>query len=105
MFIALDSDRYPMKTYGDFAFRVYGHWAQHFVNVLQSLQFFLNVGLIILSSGQSISQLSKEKLCFAICLLVFTIAGFLVGQIRTLARFGWLANLAVWMNIFVLVAT
>ena len=105
MFLDLDSDRYPMKTYGDFAFRIYGNWARYIVNILQSLQFFLNVGLLILSNGQSISQLSKEKLCFAICLLVITIAGFIVGQIRTLAKFGWLANMAVWMNIFIIIAT
>ncbi|KAI9694370.1 MAG: hypothetical protein M1820_008970 [Bogoriella megaspora] len=105
MFLGLDSDRYPLKNYGDLAFRVYGQWARYFVNFLQSLQFFLNVGLLILSNGQSISQMSKENLCFAICLLVFTIAGFIVGQIRTLAKFGWLANLAVWMNIFIIIAT
>ncbi|KAI9683299.1 MAG: hypothetical protein M1822_006164 [Bathelium mastoideum] len=105
MFLALDSDRYPMKNYGDIAFRIFGQWARYFVNILQSLQFFLNVGLLILSNGQSISQLSKGNLCFVICLLVFMIAGFIVGQIRTLARFGWLANISVWMNIFIIVAT
>lgn len=94
-----------MKNYGDIAFRIYGQWARYFVNVLQSLQFFLNVGLLILSNGQSISQLSKGNLCFVVCLLVFTIAGFIVGQIRTLARFGWLANISVWMNIFIIIAT
>ncbi|KAL9064071.1 MAG: hypothetical protein Q9157_007969 [Trypethelium eluteriae] len=105
MFLALDSDRYPMKNYGDIAFRIYGNWARYFVNVLQSLQFFLNVGLLILSNGQSISQLSKSHLCFIVCLLVFMIAGFIVGQIRTLAKFGWLANISVWMNIFIIIAT
>ena len=30
---------------------------------------------------------------------VFMIAGFIFGQIRTLQRLGWLANLAVWMNV------
>ena len=29
---------------------------------------------------------------------VFMIAGFIFGQIRTLQRLGWLANIAVWVR-------
>ena len=105
MYLQLDSDRYPLKGYGDIAFRVYGTWFRHTVNFLQSFQFFLNVSLIILSSGQSISQLSKNNLCFIICLMVCAIAGCLIGQIRTLQRLGWLASTAVFINLFVIFAT
>ena len=102
MFMHLDSDRYPLKTYGDIAFRVYGSWARYTVNVLQSLQLFLSVGLLALSSGQSISQLSSGKVCFVVCTLVFCIAGFTLGQIRTLRTFGWLANISIWINVVIL---
>ena len=105
MFLQLDSDRYPLKGFGDIGYRVYGSWARHICNVLQSFQFFLNVGLIIITSGQSISQMSKGKLCFVVCVLVSAIAGCIIGQIRTLARFGWLASLAVFMNLFVIFST
>lgn len=105
IFLQMDSDRYPMKDYGDFGFRIYGQWARHLINVLQSFQFFLNVGLIIITSGQSISQMSKGHLCFVVCVLVSAIAGCIIGQIRTLARFGWLASLAVFMNLFVIFST
>lgn len=103
-FLGLDSDRYPVKNYGDLAFRIYGNWARHICNILQSLQFFLNVTLLIVSNGQGIAQLSQPNtndtaLCFVACLIIFTVAGFLVGQIRTLQKFGYLANLAVWMNL------
>jgi len=102
MFLQLDSDRYPMKGYGDIAFRVYGRWFRHVVNILQSFQFFLNVALIIISSGQSISQMSKGKLCFIVCVVVCAIAGCIIGQIRTLQRFGWLASSAVFMNLLII---
>lgn len=105
IFIQMDSDRYPMKGFGDLGYRVYGPWARHICNILQSFQFFLNVGLIIITSGQSISQMSKGKLCFVVCVLVSAIAGCIIGQIRTLARFGWLASLAVFMNLFVIFST
>ncbi|KAI1610836.1 transmembrane amino acid transporter protein-domain-containing protein [Exophiala viscosa] len=105
MYLQLDSDRYPMKGYGDIAFRIYGAWFRHTCNALQSFQFFLNVALIVLTSGQSISQLSKGKLCFIACMAVCTIFGCLVGQIRTLQRFGWLASWAVFLNLFIIFAT
>jgi hypothetical protein len=105
MFIQMDSDRYPMKDFGDFGFRIFGPWARHICNILQSFQFFFNVALIIITSGQSISQMSKGNLCFIVCVLVSAIAGCIIGQIRTLARFGWLASLAVFMNLFVIFST
>ena len=105
IFLQIDSDRYPMKGYGDMAFRVYGTWFRHVVNVLQSFQFFLNVALIIISSGQSISQMSKGKLCFIVCVVVCAIAGCIIGQIRTLQRFGWLASSAVFMNLLIIFCT
>jgi len=102
MYLQLDSDRYPMKGYGDIAFRIYGTWFRHTCNILQSFQFFLNVMLIAISSGQSISQMSKEGLCFIVCILVCIIFGCLVGQIRTLQRFGWMASFAVFLNLLII---
>lgn len=107
LFMRLDSIKYPLTGYGDIAFRVYGRWARHTVNVLQSVQLFFNVGILILGKGQTIHQLSvgpqgNTGLCFIVCSLVFAIGGFLLGQVRSLARFGWLANFAVWLNIVLL---
>jgi hypothetical protein len=102
IFLALDSDRYPMKSYADPFFRIYGKWARHGVNLLQSLQLLLTVSALILGNGQSISQVSKGNLCFIACLVVFMAAGMILGQIRTLQRFGWLANFAVWLNLLIL---
>lgn len=91
-----------MKTFGDAFFRVWGKWARHFVNVCQAIQLLLTVSILILSNGQSISQVSKRNICFIVCLIIFMAAGMVVGQIRTLQRFGWLANFAVWINVLIL---
>ncbi|KAL1311506.1 hypothetical protein AAFC00_001629 [Neodothiora populina] len=109
-FLGLDSDKYPVKNYGDIAYRIYGSWARHVCNVLQSCQFFLNVCLLIISNGQGIAQLSQphsydKPLCFVACLVIFMAAGMIIGQIRTLARFSLLANAAVWMNVFIIIMT
>jgi hypothetical protein len=58
MFLMLDSNQYPMKTYGDFAFRIFGGFARHIVNILQSIQLVFNVGIIIIGNGQGIWQIN-----------------------------------------------
>jgi hypothetical protein len=66
------------------------------------------VAVLILSNGGGISQVSignnginGNGLCYIICLLIFTILGMFLGQIRTLQRFGWLANVSVWCTVTV----
>ncbi|KAL0943172.1 transmembrane amino acid transporter family protein [Colletotrichum truncatum] len=106
-FLGLDSDRYPLKGYGDLYFRVFGSWARHAINFAQGLQLLLFVAVLILGNGQSISQISKGSdggagICFVACLVIFMAAGFILGQIRTLQRFSWIANLAVWINLLII---
>ena len=79
MFLALDSDRYPLMSYGDMAFRLYGSITRHFVNVLQSIQLLFNVGIIVVVNGLSLEEIvsgsgSGEK-CFIILVFVWAVAG------------------------------
>ncbi|EXJ76257.1 uncharacterized protein A1O5_00765 [Cladophialophora psammophila CBS 110553] len=105
LFFHLDSHRHPIQSYGDLAYRIYGGWARHVANVLQSFQLFFSVGLLTLVQGQGISQLSTGSVCFAVCNLIFTVAGCIVGQIRTLQKFKWLATLSIWLNIAIMAIT
>ncbi|KAG1743824.1 transmembrane amino acid transporter protein-domain-containing protein [Suillus lakei] len=105
MFLKLDSDRYPVKSFGDLAHRIYGRWFRHVCNILQSIQLVFNVGIIILVNGQSLSQMAKFRLCFSVCNVVWTLAGMILGQIRTLQKFGNIANLAIWLNIITMIMT
>ena len=54
MFLQLDSTRYPVTNYSDIAFRVYGPVARYVVNVLQSVQLFCLLGVIIIGNGQGL---------------------------------------------------
>ncbi|KAJ4305796.1 hypothetical protein N0V90_001328 [Kalmusia sp. IMI 367209] len=110
MFIGLDSTRYPMRNYGDLAFRVFGNWARYLFNILQSFQFFLMVSLITESLGQSLAQMAAGKsgngfLCFTVAEAITAIIGLILGQIRTLQRLAWFSNVAVWLNVIVIVMT
>lgn len=40
VFLGLDSLHYPMSSFGDTYFRVYGSFWRHFINVFQALQMF-----------------------------------------------------------------
>ncbi|KAG2362953.1 hypothetical protein BDR07DRAFT_1484177 [Suillus spraguei] len=67
MFLKLDSERYPVRSFGDLGQRIYGSWFRHVCNILQSLQLVINVGIIILQNGQGLSQMAHFKLCFSVC--------------------------------------
>jgi len=103
--MGMDSYEFPLKSYGDMGYRLYGPWMRYLFNILQSIQLILNVGSIVVSNGLALSQAAKFNLCFAICCLVWALAGFFLGQIRTLQKFGWLANAAVWINIACMIIT
>ncbi|KAL7947139.1 transmembrane amino acid transporter domain-containing protein [Trichoderma barbatum] len=105
LFVQLDSDEHPLRGYSDLALRIYGPWFQHVCNVLQSFQFFLTVMVIMITNGQSISQLSQNKVCFIISVLISALAGCVMGQIRTLKNLGWVGSISVFLNLFVIFAT
>ncbi|KAL1969216.1 hypothetical protein VTN77DRAFT_470 [Rasamsonia byssochlamydoides] len=104
-FMGLDSYQFPLRNFGDIGFRLYGPWMRHLFNFLQSIQLILNVGLIVISNGEALSQATKFKLCFIVCCLIWALIGFVFGQVRTLQKFGWLANVAVWLNLICMFIT
>ena len=87
----------------------FGSWARHGTSLLQAIQLIINCGIICLSNGQSLSQMSvggqtgSPKLCFVICILIFALFGMILGQIRSLKGFGLIANASVWLNILIMV--
>ena len=105
IYLKLDSEKYPLKTYGDIVGRIYGPRVRYGVDFLQCLQLLCSVSVIILGNGQGLSQITKGKGCYTVLILVWSLAGMIIGQIRSLQRFGFLANLAIWMNVFVIIAT
>ncbi|KAF2723189.1 hypothetical protein K431DRAFT_302109 [Polychaeton citri CBS 116435] len=104
-FLGLDSYEFPVRNYGDLAFRLFGTIPRHVVNVLQSLALILILGQVTIQNGQALSLVSKFRLCYVVCPILFIVAGFFLGQIRTLRNFGIIANLAIWLNLLVIFIT
>ncbi|KAF3763460.1 hypothetical protein M406DRAFT_347157 [Cryphonectria parasitica EP155] len=105
IFLGLDSYQFPLRNFGDLGFRLYGGWARHILNVLQALALLLILGQVTIQNGQALSQVSKFRICYAVCPIIFVAAGFALGQVRTLRRFGLIANLAIWLNLLVIFIT
>ncbi|KAI1611793.1 transmembrane amino acid transporter protein-domain-containing protein [Exophiala viscosa] len=102
VYLGLDSYEFPLRNYGDLAFRTMGASARHLVNFLQIIQLILICGQVIILNGQGISQVSKFKLCYVVCIVIFVVGGFLVGQIRTLRNYGIVSMIAVGTNLLVI---
>ncbi|OCB89174.1 hypothetical protein A7U60_g3657 [Sanghuangporus baumii] len=106
LFCLLDSDAYPIKTYSDIAERVIGKWFKHMCSALQSLQLIINVGTICLGNAQSVEQIARDnQFCFSVAILIWALVGMVIGQVRSLKQYGWLANSAVWLNLLVIFIT
>ena len=102
VYLGLDSYEFPCRNYGDLAFRTWGTTARYVTNILQALALLLILGQVTIQYGQNISQVSKFRLCYIICPLLFVIAGFFMTQIRTLKNYGLVANFAVFLNLLVI---
>ena len=104
-FLGLDSYEFPCRNYGDLAFRTWGTTARYVTNIMQALGLLLLLGQVTIQYGQNISQVSKFRLCYIVCPLLFVIAGFFMTQIRTLKNYGLVANFAVWLTVLTIFIT
>ncbi len=99
VFLGLDSYQFPCRNYGDLGFRTWGTFARHTTNIMQALGLLLILGQVTIQYGMNISQVSKFKLCYAVCPVLFVCVGFFLTQIRTLKMYGWFANFSVWITL------
>ena len=105
VFLGVDSYEFPARNYGDLGFRTWGVTARYVTNICQALGLLLLLGQVTIQFGENISQISRFKLCYVVCPVLFVCAGFFLTQIRTLKAYGWVANLAVWLNLLVIFIT
>ena len=106
-FIGLDSSRYPVLSFGDPFFRLFGPKARTFINILQAFQMFCTVAVILISNSQKLSQLVHAKICYIAIVIIIAAIAMLSGWLLALRHLGWLCNFAVWINIvsFVVIMT
>ena len=102
VFLGLDSYEFPCRNYGDLGFRTWGTPARYVTNILQAVGLLLLLGQVTIQYGENISQVSKFRLCYIVCPLLFVLAGFFMTQIRTLKSYGLVANFAVFLNLMVI---
>ena len=100
VFLALDSSRFPMVTFGDAFFRLFGSKTRHFINILQSFQMFMSVAVVQLGQTYIIAQLAADvNLCLVVCGVISLVVGMASGYMRSLKHLGWFCNASVWINV------
>lgn len=110
LYLRLDSDRSPIRNYGQLVYRILGKYGKIVTDILMILQLVVNCGTLVLSNGQSLEQIiigpnGTGHLCFVVCILIFFIINLVFSVLRTLKQVGWLANAAVWLNIVLIWCT
>lgn len=94
----LDSFRYPVKTYGHLADRIYGKWAGRIVVVVQSVDIMLIVGFNIQQATRwlvlVLSSSNRSPLCFSTACLVSSCIATCLAQVRALHSLKWIAVLS-----------
>ncbi|KAF7354431.1 Transmembrane amino acid transporter protein-domain-containing protein [Mycena venus] len=107
IYLRIDSVRYPISLYGDMCERTVGSWLKYISSFLQCIQLTINVGLICLTNGQSLSQIiagpnQTGHLCFSVTVLIWALCGMVIGMIRGLGNFSILANASVYLNLLII---
>jgi len=105
MFLRLDSVEHPIRTWRDIGDRLCGSWFGHLITAMQSMQMFLGVAIVLLGNAQSLSQIIRFRLCFAVISLLLTILGAAIGCIRTFRRLGLFATCSVFGIIALCIVT
>lgn len=98
-FLGLDSSRYPMLSFGDPFFRLFGPTARKVVNVGQAFQMFCTVAVIVSGNSQIMSQINGGHICYIAISIISVIIGIASCGLRALKHVGWICNFAVWINI------
>lgn len=98
-YMSLDSSRFPMLSFGDPFFRLFGPKTRNFINITQALQMFCSVAVVLMGNSQILSQLAKAKVCYIAIVIINMVIGMASGWLRALKHVGWLCNCAVWINI------
>lgn len=102
LYVKLDSDRFPVKSYSDISERTAGPYMRTLVTWLVFIHMIVNVATTSLSAAQSLYQLTHGRICFVVAIVVWILVGCVLNQIRTLKRYSWLASCAIWLNILVI---
>ena len=74
VYLGIDSYQFPARNYGDLGFRTWGTAARYVTNIMQALGLLLLLGQVTIQFGENISEVSKFRLCYAVCPVVFVCA-------------------------------
>jgi len=105
LYMALDSERYPIKSYGDIAERTFGPAFRNVVNTVQFLQLGLQVSTFIMLNGHALAVIIDKPFCFMLLNVFVSIIGICGSQMRSLRSLSAFAFFGFFGNMIAFVAT
>ncbi|KAL1962113.1 hypothetical protein VTN77DRAFT_580 [Rasamsonia byssochlamydoides] len=102
LYVKLDSDRFPVKSYSDITERVAGKPLRVFVTWLVFIHMIVNVATTSLGCAQSLVQIVNGNLCFVVAIIIWIVVGIVLCQIRTLKRYSFLSSAAIFLNLLII---
>ncbi|GMK54271.1 hypothetical protein CspeluHIS016_0108570 [Cutaneotrichosporon spelunceum] len=105
VYMNVDSEEFPVRSYADLGERTYGPPAKFLLNSLQALQLMFNVGMFIVLQGQALAQIINFRFCYVVLNVFFALAGMLITQIRTIRNMAWFSTVNVFINLTIMLIT
>lgn len=105
LYLRLDSDRHPIRSYGDLMEVFFGKVGHYLVSVIQVVQIIFIVASNIIANAQGMTQLTAPNgsLCFIASIVIWTVIGLVTSiPFRSLAKLSYLATFNVFINLLII---
>ncbi|GME82066.1 unnamed protein product [Ambrosiozyma monospora] len=98
IFLMLDSPEYPIKTFADIGYALFGEWGRQSIIFLQVVSLILTCATSLIATGEAVIILRDERVCWAGILLLLAGVTWLLCQIKQLNHLGKICVLVAFAN-------
>lgn len=103
LYMNLDSERYPIKSYGDVANRTFGTAGRNIVNTVQMLQLTLLTATLLALVSRPLADQISPTFCILFMSVIMTVVGIVFSQIRTLRNISAISYFNIFLSIGVMI--
>lgn len=117
LYLRIDSDKIPVRTFGDIVYRIWGFWGKTIVDIFFIIQLLFSSGLLLLTSAQNVGLIidgshtnkdgsPRNHICFSVMIMIFMFITLSFSFIRSLKPIGKLSSINLALSfIAVIIAT
>ncbi|GME74161.1 unnamed protein product [Ambrosiozyma monospora] len=98
IFLMLDSPEYPIKTFADIGYALFGEWGRQLIIFLQVVSMMLTCASALVATGEAVIILRDQRVCWAGILLLLAGVGWILCHIRQLSNLGKICVFVAFAN-------